>query len=287
MYDMQIDKQAAHIAYNDAVHQYRNLNNNRKYISVTTLIHQYVPEFKAEYWSTYKALKDVMENNNPDIWYQFKRKAGGWEKAVGYYNKQQKGKNKSLDSAVSKRATHYIKSWDDTRNNACELGSDIHLELENAAIHSQQIRDEKTIYEVSQDNILAIQDFNSNGVYPELLIYNDEYAVAGQADKVFKRGNVIDIHDYKTCKAIDYEGFRGETLLTPFQHIQNANYWIYELQLSMYAYMLEQCGYEVGSLQMHWIYGDDPESNVRDKVKTFTLKYKRSEVKLMMELNIF
>ena len=284
---MKFDKTAGHVAYNDKKHIYVNTNNKRRYISVTTLVHKYVPEFKAAYWSTYKAVKDVMENKDPDLWYKYKRQAGGWEKVVDYYNKKSSKTNKSLKNAVDLRAAWYLEQWDRTRDHACELGTAIHNELEGAAYTSQKIREDIVNYDVSQENILALQDFTTNRVYPELLIYNDEFMVAGQADKVFKHGNVVDIHDYKTCKKIDIEGFRGETLLAPFTNIPNANYWIYTLQLSMYGWMLEQLGYQVRDLKMHWIYGDDPESDVRDKVKTFDLEYMPTEVEQMMNLNIF
>lgn len=283
---MQFDKTAGHVGYNDEKHVYVNKNTKRKYISVTTLIHKFVPEFKAAYWSTYKAIKDVIENKDPAMWYKYKQQAGGWEKVVPYYKKN--NTNKSLANAVDLRAAWYLDQWDRTRDHACELGTAIHNELEGAAYHSQQIKDEAVNYDVSQENILVLQDFNSNRVYPELLIYNDEYMVAGQADKVFKRGNIVDIHDYKTCKKIDVEAFRGETLLAPFTNIPNANYWIYTIQLSMYGWMLEQLGYQVGELKMHWIYGDNPEeSDVRDKVKTFDLEYMPDVVQEMMNQNIF
>jgi len=278
------DKVAAHVGYNDKAHTYTNTKTSNKYVSVTTLIHNFVPPFKADYWATYKAIKDVL---GEATFGRFKRRAGGWESVVGYY-----GKHPNLLAqytvAIELKKQWYFDEWDRVRDNACELGSAIHNELEGAAYHSQQIRGDEVNYIVSQDNILALQDFSSNRVYPELLIYSDEFMVAGQADKVFKQGNYVDIHDYKTCKAIDVEGFRGETLLDPVSHLQNANYWIYTLQLSMYAFMLEQCGYTVRNLEMHWIYGDNPEtSNVRDKVKTFHLKYMRDEVVKIMETNKF
>lgn len=281
---MTYDKQAAHIGYNDKAHTYTNIKSNNKYVSVTTLIHKFVPEFKTDYWSTYKAIKDVLGYSE---FSRYKRRAGGWESVVPYHKKNPDVLNRYA-VAIGLKKQWYIDEWERVKDNACELGSAIHNELEGAAIHSQKIKDDEVNYVVSQDNILALQDFNNNRVYPELLIYSDEYMVAGQADKVFKQGNYVDIHDYKTCKSIDTEGFRGETLLKPVSHLQNANYWIYTLQLSMYAFMLEQCGYQVRDLYMHWIYGDNPEtSNVRDKVKTIQLTYMKNEVMEIMETNKF
>ena len=51
----------------------------------------------------------------------------------------------------------------------------------------------------------------------------------------------------------------------------------------MYGWMLEQMGYKVRNLYMHWIYGENKESRVRDKVKTFKLEYKPEIVVEMME----
>ena len=281
---MIFDKQAAHVGYNDEAHVYKHVNTGQQYMSVTTLIHKFVPEFDTYYWSTYKAVKDVLEEKN--MWYDYKKKAGGWESVVPYFNANYMELGGPTYGLIQKRQQWYVFKWEVEKNDACEKGSAIHNQLEEASYHAQHVKDEEnTIYRVSQNNILALQDFTTNGAYPELLIYNDFYMVAGQADKVFKEGRRVDIHDYKTCKDITTEGFRGETLLAPFDHLPNANYWIYTLQLSMYAWMLEKCGYEVGSLQMHWIRGKDKFDKERNHaVETFTLPYLKQEVQMMMEL---
>lgn len=275
--ERRFDKIGGRVGYNDEAHTYTNLDTGVKYTSVTTLIGKYKPEFKTDYWSTYKAIKDTLEDPiDWKPWWLYKKAAGGWDGVVAYFKtdtgKVRLGKERLL--AVKKRKKFYITLWEKEKNDSCALGSVIHLELEDAAFNFQQIQHKKVNYTVSQEDILSLQDFNTNGVYPELLIYNDEFGIAGQADKVFKEGIYVDIHDYKTCKEITKEPFMDETLLAPFTDIPNANYWIYEIQLSMYGWMLEQLGYKVRNLYMHWIYGDDKTSLVRDKVKTFTLDYR-------------
>lgn len=284
--ERKFDKIGGRVGYNDEAHTYTNLDSGKKYISVTTLIHKFVPEFKTDYWATYKAIKDTLDDEKDwKPWWQYKKKAGGWDKVVKYY-KTAIGKrwlNRNDLANIKVRKQYYIDKWEKQKDDSCLLGSKIHNELEEAAYHYQQIRHEEVNYKVSQSGILDLQNFSDNGVYPELLIYNDKYMVAGQADKVFKEGIYVDIHDYKTCKEITEEPFMEETLLKPFTAIPNANYWIYQIQLSMYGWMLEQSGFKVRNLYMHWIYGDDKESDTRDKVKTFKLEYKPEIVKQIME----
>jgi len=278
------DKIASHVGYNDKAHTYTNMNTGAKYTSVTTLIHKFVPEFKSDYWATYKALKDIMEAAGS--WYSFKKAAGGWEGAVEYWHKKAIHHPADLRQDIDVARRDYLEKWRLEKNDACEKGSAIHNELEAASYHAQEIKDEDTIYRVSQDDILNTQNFDSNGAYPELLIYSDRFMVSGQADKVFKSGKYVDIHDYKTCKKIDTEGFRGETLLAPLGHLQNANYWIYSLQLSMYGYMLAECGYKVRNLYMHWIHGKDEFDKERNAgVKTFKLPYLEEDVERILLTN--
>ncbi len=283
---MSFDKIGGRVGYNDADHSYTNMDTGEKYISVTTLIGKFKPEFKTDYWSTYKAIKDILEDPKDwKPWWKYKKTAGGWANVPQHFTTDLGKVSLSEDQLfeIEIKKTYYVDKWQQDSDDACELGSGIHLELEEAAFHCQQIRHHKVNYQVSDKNILVLQDFSSNGVYPELLIHNDKFMVAGQADKVFKEGKYVDIHDYKTCKEITKEPFMEETLLSPFTGIPNANYWIYQIQLSMYGWMLEQLGYKVRNLYMHWIYGDDKESKVRNKVKTFELEYRPDIVKEMVE----
>ena len=46
---MKIDKQNGTVAFNDQEHVYWNVNDNKRYVSVTTLIHRYTQEFDKEF----------------------------------------------------------------------------------------------------------------------------------------------------------------------------------------------------------------------------------------------
>mgnify|MGYP001772386015 FL=1 len=57
---MKIDKQNGTVAFNDQEHIYWNVNDNKRYVSVTTLIHRYTQEFDKEFWSSYKDLEKLL-----------------------------------------------------------------------------------------------------------------------------------------------------------------------------------------------------------------------------------
>jgi hypothetical protein len=58
---MQIDKQNGNIAFNEENHRYWNVSDeNKKFISVTTLIEKFGQPFDKDFWSAYKALETLI-----------------------------------------------------------------------------------------------------------------------------------------------------------------------------------------------------------------------------------
>ena len=47
---MEITKQNGQVAFNEKEHAYWNVNDNGRYISVTTLIGKYAPPFDNQFW---------------------------------------------------------------------------------------------------------------------------------------------------------------------------------------------------------------------------------------------
>lgn len=84
----------------------------------------------------------------------------------------------------------------------------------------------------------------SNGeVYTEIMIYDLEYMVCGQADKVIVADNRINIWDYKTDKEIPFHGFSNKwvapaKMLDPVSHLDDCKGNLYSLKMSLYMYML-------------------------------------------------
>ncbi len=81
--------------------------------------------------------------------------------------------------------------------------------------------------------------------------------MAGQPDLLMKdgEGRVI-VVDWKRSRAIHMENERT-SLKFPLQHLPQTNYWMYALQLNLYAYCLEtQYGFRVGGYYLAVVHPD-------------------------------
>lgn len=99
-----------------------------------------------------------------------------------------------------------------------------------------------------------------DGFYPELLIWDDEYKIAGTADKVFIEtilgDRYVDIDDYKTNQSIDKKSYytkgKGFTMMKePVSHLMDCKHSHYHLQVSIYGYMMEKHGFIVRKVGYH------------------------------------
>lgn len=92
-------------------------------------------------------------------------------------------------------------------------------------------------YYNSFDKINKEDIAKANIVYSELMLWNDEYEIAGTADLIIDHNDKeFSVGDFKTNKAIKFYNEYGERMLDPISHLSACNYNIYSLQLSLYAY---------------------------------------------------
>jgi len=260
------------IAFEDSTHTYTNTQTKKEYISATTLIHKYVPEFDSQYWSLYKAVKDVLEKHNQFKIY--KLSVGGWEQVVSSWNRNPLMR---YQSEVEAQQLEYLIRWDVISDAACDIGMAEHKRRELEICNQDYYEHDNTRYQTpktyTQRDILHMQDFASNSIFAELLVYNDAFKVAGQVDWVRKKGRSVWIKDYKTSREITKKSFRDEKLLTPLNDLFNANWYIYAMQLSLYGWMLEQCGYNVRGLEV---------VHTRSET-TYDMPYLKDQVTRMLE----
>ena len=260
------------ILFDEPTHTYTNTKTKVNYISVTTLIGNYKNPFDSQYWSVYKAVKDVLSDN--DKFEEFKRSAGSWKNVVNTWNAFP---IPEFQDAVQSRQEHYLLKWELQSDEACMKGTLEHKkrELESESSNYYETNSEK--YETpkihDQKDILAVQDFGTNRIYTELLVYNDHYQVAGQVDWVRKKGKSIWIKDYKTNKEITKKSFMNKKMKAPLSNLPDANWHHYAMQLSTYGWMLEECGYVVKGLEL--VHTKENE--------IIEMPYLKSEVMLMME----
>jgi len=256
------------VTFYPANHTYEN-DRGERYISVTTLIGKYKAPFDGEYWSLYKAIKLVLERKG--IWDAFKKKAGGWDKVVAYYKSLTMYPYNGEIQIVKQR---FLDNWAETGKVAREIGTAYHKKMEDTGLQAgTQNIDGKHVPVFNNTDLITFQEFSRDGAHQEVLLYNDQYKLAGQADKVIKFGRKVNIRDYKTSSKIEMEAFQSTTMKHPIENLPACNFYEYSLQLSIYGWMLEQRGYEVGNLAIE---------HVPDGHKLYPVEYLKQDVERLL-----
>lgn len=262
------------IDFEEKSHTYSR--NGTRYISVTQLIDRYTKPFDGEYWSLYKAVKDVLEE--ADLFYGYKHDAGGWKNVVAYFKKWG-AYTEQLNYKIVMRQNWYLEKWDLKRDAACEKGSKIHKELEDAVNNARVVAVEALHLPVDRSSYMPLGDFESSGIWTEPYIWSDRYQVAGRSDVVIKIGRRIRIKDYKTNEKITTEPFDKQCLLPPLDHVPDTKYHKYCLQLSTYGLLLEDWGFRVEDLELIHITEEDGQP----VDKPMKLHYLKQEAREMLE----
>ena len=244
---MKIDKQNGNMAFCDAEHKYWDLNDpNKKYISVTTLINSYAQDFDAEFWSTYKALEQLIPS---DAWKLEKKSL----LSKHIFDKDILNIYNISENIFNKTKQNILDEWETEKEESCTRGTKIHAKLENSFYNS--ITRPNTLkkfgiggkFDCKKD----YSDLNlEKAVYPEYLISRDsndgKLHIAGQIDVLIKNGNEITIADWKSNKKIDLKsGFNTQTkssvkMKYPLNTLDDCNFNHYQLQLSTYAWMIQK-----------------------------------------------
>lgn len=147
-------------------------------------------------------------------------------------------------------AEYWQKTWKDKALKSSTVGTIFHNIREQ-----ELVADENTEYEgvrcaremcTFSDGVkwgIPITNLKANTFYPELIIYDLDFGICGQSDKVIVTDTHIHIGDYKTDKVLDFKGYsnqwkKAEKLLAPLDHLDNCNGVMYSLKMSLYMYML-------------------------------------------------
>lgn len=117
---------------------------------------------------------------------------------------------------------------------------------------------------------------------PERIMFAEEYQLAGMSDLIVDIDPVwFDVGDWKTNRLFNfYNPYGHETLLKPFDYLQNCQWSIYTLQLSTYALMYEM---ETGKkCRQIWIGYWDKTKETFEKIQ---IMYMKHEAKKLLELH--
>jgi len=280
---MKIDKRNGDVCFNEDSHIYWNEHDNAKYISVTTLIERYAQPFDKDFWSAYKALEQLLP---ADAWGIEKKSLLDTHKfdkeLLDIYNIQETDFNKVQQGILDE--------WDKTNRESCDRGTKIHAKIEqsmydmgaNVTLKKFGVGGKFTCDKGRTDLDLE------NGVYPEYLIsYSSEdelLRLAGQIDLLAISGDKFWILDWKTNKEIKQKsGFNTQTkstakMLYPLNNLDDCNYWHYTLQLSTYAWMIQQLHPNLNLQDLIMVHFDH-----NNKQTVYHLDYLKDEVEAMFK----
>lgn len=195
------ENQFLEVSFDHKSHTYR-INDNEGFISVTTLIKKFEPEFDVED-ATKKALR------------------------------KPENKGKTKDQLQTE--------WKAKGESSSNKGSSIHNYIENTLKNipvevDPRFQIEKDYFNNFQEDFLK----NKNVVYSEKILYLKTFKIVGTIDCLVycPEEDILYFIDWKTNEKISYEN-RYRNFKPPLQKYQHCSKEIYTLQLSMYRYIIE------------------------------------------------
>ena len=179
--------------------------------------------------------------------------------------------------------------WKELGNSAALKGSLYHARKETEILNKPNVFRHPEVNGLKQAfDITELQP----GIYPELIVYHPYYNIVGTADlvEIFEDGTFF-LSDHKTNKELKFEGFsvwnpktykkEPKKMFPPLQHLSDCNGIHYTIQLSSYAFMLEEAGYECRGLQINHVIFDEEEKDIM--VVNYPLNYLKKEVRNLFE----
>jgi hypothetical protein len=141
-----------------------------------------------------------------------------------------------------------VQLWEDENNRSTEAGHWWHSKMEKRAINIGEKEHRGKIIKVFETPTingikLARNQELIDGIYPEHIVYNEEYGVCGQTDLPLVADFVLDIGDYKTNKNLKFTSYGHEwgnprMMRGPVSHLEDCNVIHYTLQVSIYMKLI-------------------------------------------------
>lgn len=293
-----VDKETDVCFFNDKEHAYYDKETMNRYTSVTTMISEYSQHFDAAFWSVYKALEALLDD---DTFYQIKGALLSKKKIN--YNWLTEQIDIDLD-VLEQKAKEIRDGYDKAREDSCEIGSAIHLQKELSFYNRKDFNFSRYGFDEVCGEFQCKQNYYKldldRGVYPEFMISCniDGLLLAGQIDLLILDGNDVILIDWKTNREIKktsyYDKFKKkhQMMKFPLSNLMDTNYWKYSLQLSVYMYLLQQIKPELNCKGLMLIHIDKetgqetkyPVEYLKDDVERM-LKHFKKQQKIKSELN--
>ena len=177
---------------------------------------------------------------------------------IGKFKPKFDATGQAKKSAKNKRSKWYgmtekeiLAAWESETQRAIGLGNWYHnqreadmLDFKTIERHGVEVPIIKPL--VNDEGVkTAPEQKLKDGVYPEHFVYLKSTQLCGQADLVEVVNGYINITDYKTNKEIKEKGFTNwegitSKMYNPVSHLDDCNLNHYNLQLSIYAYIIKK-----------------------------------------------
>jgi hypothetical protein len=198
-------------------HKYFDLETGDEYLSVTTFLHRFEPEFD--------------------------------EQKISYNYALKHGRTQEDVLAEWKRVKDEASDWGTRIHNSLEA----HLKNELIDKHND-IDSNKLIYNLHK--VVDVNAAGAK-LLPECIVYDEDCRMCGTADLpiIYPDTKIVDVEDYKTNKkGIDFRNKYNKTLLYPLNHLEHTKFNMYAMQLSLYSYFFEKRGYQPRNRRILWIH---------------------------------
>ena len=278
---MKIDKENDIVAYNDAEHKYIEKNTGMVCVSATSLIHKFTQPFDATFWSCTKALEALITPEQfASVKEELYRKKKFDDKYVTKFGIQP-------ETFIQKKY-EILDAWKTKNEVACERGTAIHKMHEDRHMSGNT----KELQHLGLGGTFKLYTTNKiipreSGIYPELLMHriseDGKLRIAGQADLVIIDGTDVHLLDYKTNAEIKKSSYYNPTtrqrqmMQYPLNNIQDCNYMHYQLQLSLYMWMILKAHPELTPKSLTIIHYDH-----KDKMTLYDIPYLEKDVERML-----
>lgn len=296
------DKRNGDVVFYEKEHLYKNIRYPYiKYTSVTTLISNYYEHFDKEFWSSYGAIKNIMgekvfkSSGTQAMMLDIKQFKEKWLDMLGITKDE-----------FEKEKQNILDEWDRKNKEACEWGTEYHLQRENYFYTKDKFKIGNFIGDNETEFVCEKHNFDlnrENAILPEYLIHYSSkdgmVNLSGQIDLLIKRGNDIWIIDWKTNgKGIESKSFYDKKLRKtkkmkyPVNNLDDHTLNHYTLQLSLYAYMLQQINpnFNIKMLKLYHKAKDSEETEIevpylKDECKRiFVDTWKRNKIEYEKEI---
>ena len=247
-------------------------------IGITNLISQY-KIFDRKFWLAYKTLEKIHPHFD-DIKMSLLR-----AKRVDNYIKDVDEQLYNTELALLDQ------EWKEKSLEARQAGTAMHEQIHNMLVTDLPGCKECFGIPTDQYQVMQQEKFKEfDGIFPEFRMecpLDEKYVLVGVADLIIKIGNKVKIIDYKTNDKIEqhayYDLSRGNKkhLKFPLVSLEDCDLVHYQLQLSLYAWMVKQICPDIviDSLEIYHV----KDGKLK---KTYPVEYLSKEVETLLKWHV-